>query len=69
MIFEKKIFIYVGLHLGDVIIVSLIIYAIRPWPYMRIPAQTVNNCGNIENSSWHGKRFTKDARILLEAGY
>jgi hypothetical protein len=65
---EKQKF-YGGPQLGGVLIVSLMMYAIRPWPYVRIPAQTVNNCGNIENSSWQGQRFTKYVRLLLEAGY
>jgi hypothetical protein len=39
------------------------------WLYMRLPAQTVNSCGNIEKSSWHSQRFTKDVRTLIEAGY
>ena len=64
----KKQNAYVGLQLGGVMIASLIIYAIRRWPCMRVPAQTVDNCGNIENSSWHGQSFTKGVRTI-GAGY
>jgi hypothetical protein len=32
------------------------IHVIRPWPYMRIPAQPVNICGNIEDLSCHVQR-------------
>jgi len=38
----------------DIIIVLLLIYTIRSWPYMQILLQTVNYCGKHQNSVYHG---------------